>query len=718
MTWRLGCDIGGTFTDFVLLDEETGAFTVEKVLTTPADPSAAVDEGIARLLARHPGFVATTEHVIHGTTLVINAVIERKGARTALVATRGFSDVLEMRREIRYDIYDIGAVYPTPLIERDLRRELTERMLSDGTVLTPLDEAEAVGVLAGLAADGVESVAVCFLHAYANPGHERRVEQFLAGAQPGLSVSLSSEVLPEIKEFERMATTAVNAYVKPLVARYLARLEERLRARGMGRRLFLMLSGGGITGTATAAKFPVRLIESGPVGGALASIHLGRRAALGDVLSFDMGGTTAKAALIRGGELPMTTELEVDRVHRFKRGSGTPLGVAAVDLIEIGAGGGSIAAINSLGLLQVGPQSSGADPGPISYGHGGTAPTVTDADLVLGYLDPAYFLGGAMRLDVAGARAGIESEVGKRLGLGVDEAAWGIHEVVNENMASAIRMYVAEKGGDLAATTLVAFGGAGPVHADGVAKKLGVPRLVVPRGAGVFSALGFLVAPVSFEVSRTRPVRLPHASPERLAAAFAELEAEAARVVREAAAGAPLRFARAADICYHGQGHSIRVALASGDAGLTQDAIAERFLAEYRARYGYSYDDLEPELVTLRVTATADRTTPDPSPPVTSKDRPMGGRAMDGPDGRVDPETPGHRPLMRGEVMPAQKGERPAWSSRARRFVPHRVYAMDRLTPGTTLTGPAILEEDASTLIVGDGASAVVDARGFVMVTL
>lgn len=689
--WRLGCDIGGTFTDFVLLDDRTGAVGIEKVLTTPADPSAAVDDGIGKLLARHPGFVAMTEHVIHGTTLVINAVIERKGARTALVATRGFRDVLEMRREIRYDIYDIGAVYPTPLVERQLRREVPERVWSDGRVLAALDEPEASRVLAELAAAGAESIAVCLLHAYANPDHERRLERLAIAAHPGIAVSLSSEVLPEIREFERTATTVVNAYVKPLVARYLERLEARLAARGMTRRLFFMLSGGGITATATARKFPVRLIESGPVGGALAAVHLGGQAGLGDVLSFDMGGTTAKACLIRGGALPITTELEVDRVHRFKRGSGTPLGVPAVDLIEIGAGGGSVAAINSLGLLQVGPQSSGADPGPICYGRGGAAPTVTDADLVLGYLDAAYFLGGTMPLDAAGARQGIEGEVGKRLGLTAEEAAWGIHEVVNENMASAIRMYVAEKGGDLAHTTMIAFGGAGPVHAFGVARKLGVPRVVVPRGAGVFSALGFLVAPVSFEVSRTRPVQLAQADPAALTTLFAELEREATVVVREAAPEAPVVFSRAADICYAGQGHQIRVVLGDGPEGLTRGAIGERFLTEYRARYGYTYEDLEIELVTLRVTARAGRSVP----------------------GDVAPAAP---PV--GEARAALKGERPAWSPSGRRFVPHRVYAMERLDPGAVLTGPAIVEEDASTLIMGEGASAAVDARGFVMVTL
>jgi len=690
--YRLGCDIGGTFTDFVLLDEATGAVDVAKVLTTPGDPSEAVDAGIEELLARRPDVAARTEHLIHGTTLVINAVIERKGAATALVTTRGFRDVLAMRREIRYDIYDVGAAYPAPLVDRPWRREVTERVLADGRVRVPLDEAEARRVLDGLVAEGVESVAVCLLHAYANPAHERAIGRLAAEAHPRLVVSLSSDVLPEAGEFERASTTVINAYVKPLVARYLARLEERLRGRGMGGRLFLMLSGGGITGVETAREFPVRLIESGPVGGALASLHLGRRAGFTSLVSFDMGGTTAKACLIRDGALPIATELEADRVHRFKRGSGTPVGVPAVDLIEIGAGGGSIASINATGLLQVGPQSSGADPGPICYGRGGAAPTVTDADLVLGYLDAGYFLGGRMALDVAAARAGIDREIAKPLGLTVEQAAWGIHEVVNENMAAAIRMYAAEKGGDLAASTMVAFGGAGPVHADGLARKLGVPRLLVPRDAGVFSALGFLVAPVSFEVSRTRPVRLAGADPAALEAGFRALEVEAAAVVGRAAPGAPVAFDRAADMCYAGQGHQIRVALAP--AGVEIGDVARRFVAEYGARYGYTYDDLPVEVVTLRVTARA------------------GGRAGAAPGGPAAAPAPG------GDAGAALKGRRLAWDPRRGEFAPHAVYAREALAAGAVLAGPAIVEESACTLVLGGGAAGVVDERGWILVTV
>lgn len=690
--YRLGCDIGGTFTDFVLFDERTATFEIEKVLTTPADPSEGVEDGIRALLARRPGFLGATEHVIHGTTLVINAVIERKGARTALIATEGFRDILEMRREIRYDIYDIGAVYPTPLIPRQWRREVTERVYSDGRILVPLDESDARDVLADLAQEGIESVAICLLHSYANPAHEQALGRLAAQEHPHIAVSLSSGVLPEIKEFERTSTTVVNAYVKPLIGRYLERLDDRLRRCGFGRGLFLMLSGGGIMSAATARHFPVRLIESGPVGGALAAVHLGTQAGPGDLVSVDMGGTTAKACLIRGGALPITTELEVDRVHRFKKGSGTPLGVPAVDLIEIGAGGGSIAHINTVGLLQVGPQSAGAAPGPICYGRGGTAPTVTDADLVLGYLDAGYFLGGAMRLDIQGARAGIEREVAKHLGLSLEEAAWGIHEVVNENMASAIRMYAAEKGGDLANSTLVAFGGAGPAHADGLARKLGVPRILIPRGAGVFSALGFLVAPVAFEVARTHPIRVAEADPRRLAALYRQIEVEAASVVEQAAPGAAVAFSRAADMCYAGQGHQIRVALPDPDAGgLDPAEIAGRFSREYLNRYGYVYDDLEIQVVTLRVTATAQR----PLPPVAAPFR----------------ATP-------RDTRGALKGERLAYAPSVRRFVPHRVYAMERLGAGSTLVGPAIVEEEASTLVIGPDASAIADPRGWLLVTL
>jgi N-methylhydantoinase A len=692
MKYRLGCDIGGTFTDFVLLDEETGAFEMGKVLTTPDDPSEAVDAGIGDLLERVPRFLEQTENVIHGTTLVINAIIQRQGASTALITTKGFRDIIAMRREMRYDTHDIAAVFPAPIVSRAWRREVDERVHGDGRIATPLDEEEARAVLDELVADGVESVAVCLLHSYANPANEQTLARVADDAQPQLSISLSSDVMPEIKEFERTSTTILNAYVQPLVAHYLERLEGKLRKRKYERGLFLMLSGGGMIGTETARQYPVRLVESGPVGGALAAAYIAERAGIDNVLSFDMGGTTAKACFIRDGQLPTTTEFEVDRIHRFKKGSGTPLAVPTVDVIEIGAGGGSIAAINELGVIQVGPQSAGADPGPICYGRGGTGPTITDADLVLGYLDANYFLGGAMKLDLEAARRGVEQAVANPLGMSVEQAVWGIHEVVNENMASAARIHIAEKGGDFSNTTLIAFGGAGPVHADGLARKLGATRMLVPRGAGVFSALGFVVAPVSFEVSRTHVVRLDDMPPDELEQLYRSLESEAAAVVRAVASGADIAFARALDLCYRGQGSSIRLPLSEPDGGMIAfDDIATRFTEEYMNRYGYAYEDMEIQIRTLRVTATAEREVP-----------------------KVSLRFSGES----GDAQGALKGERPAYAPQLGEFVSHKVYAVDRLGGDARIDGPAIFEEEASTLVMGPGASAMTDPRGWILVTL
>jgi N-methylhydantoinase A len=688
LPFRLGCDIGGTFTDFVLLNQETGGFEVYKTLTTPSDPSQAVESGVIALQETNDGFLEKTENVIHGTTLVINAVIERKGAATAIIATEGFRDSLEMRREIRYDIYDIGAVFPTPLVDRPFRREVPERMYNDGSVRRPLDNDAAQTVLDQLAADGIESIAVCLLHAYANPEHEQALAAIASKSHPDIAISLSSDVMPEIKEFERTSTTTVNAYVKPLVAQYVKRLEERLAARGFDRGLFMMLSGGGIIAPETARQFPVRMIESGPVGGAIAAAQLGRQAGLSDVVMFDMGGTTAKSCLIRDGVMPISTEYEVDRVHRFKKGSGTPVGVPTVDIIEIGAGGGSIASIDELGLLQVGPLSAGADPGPICYGHGGTKPTVTDADLLLGYLDPTYFLGGKMDLDLSETEAGIAREIGEPLGFSVLQAAWGIHEVVNENMAAAIRMYVTEMGGDLNNATVVAIGGAGPVHADSFARKLGVKSLIMPRGAGVYSALGFLVAPVSYEISRTRIISLSETAATQLRNSYEELEDAAKPVIEAAAPGAGITFNRIADICYLGQGSAVRVAMPDD---LDPQNIAERFYEEYRNRYGAAYDDLKVQIVTLRVTATAQQEQGTISQPFASE----GNDAND-----------------------ALKGERMAFSPDLREMIPHKVYAMDKLPAGSQLKGPAIIEEESSTLVIARGGKAEVDARGWIQVSL
>ena len=479
-TYRLGCDIGGTFTDFVLVDDETGKFQTNKCLTSPADPSEAVEQGILQLLDQAPGFIGRVSEFIHGTTLVINAIIERKGACTGLITTRGFRDVLELGREIRYDAYDIFAEYPRPLIPRDLRTEVDERITSDGRVIRDLDMQDVRERLAQLQAAGVESVAVCLINSYENPVHEKAIQKCIRDAAPDLSLSISFEVLPQIREYERTCTTATNAYVKPITASYLQKLSDRLATLGFDGQLFIMLSSGGITSLETAREFPVRIIESGPTAAVIASQHYGKLFAIKDMFCFDMGGTTAKSCLIQKGQAGLVSTFEVGRVQRFKKGSGLPIQVPVVDLMEIGAGGGSIAEINRLGLLQVGPQSAGADPGPVCYGQGGEKPTVTDADLTLVYLDPDYFLGGSMPLDKAAAEKAIATKIAAPLGTSAVEAAFGIHDLINETMAAAAKTHIAEKGGNPGLITVSAFGGAGPVHAYGLACKIGAPRILVP----------------------------------------------------------------------------------------------------------------------------------------------------------------------------------------------------------------------------------------------
>jgi len=677
---RLGCDVGGTFTDFVLYDPATGGIVTLKTPTTPDAPARGVLEGVAMLAARHPGLLDGLAALIHGTTLVINAIIERKGADAALIATEGFRDVLELRREIRYDIYDIRQRFPEPIIPRHRRVEVRERMLADGSALTPLDTGQARETLRGLAADGVASVAVCLLHAYANPSHEQAIRALAEAEGLTLDISLSSDVLPEIQEYERTATTAINAYVRPRVDAYLRALETGLADAGYARPLFMMLSGGGVIAARAARAAPVRLAESGPVGGALAARALARAAGRRDVLAFDMGGTTAKACLIADGVLPVTRSYEVDRVHRFKRGSGTPIAAPTVDLIEIGAGGGSLAAIDDLGLLRIGPESAGADPGPACYGNGGRGATVTDANLVLGYLDADNFLDGTMRLDMRAAAAALTRDVGAPLGIGTCEAAAAVIEVVNENMAQAARMYGAERGGDLPTAAMVAFGGGGPLHGVDVARRLGIAEVLIPEAAGVFSALGFLTAPPAYEVARSRPMRLASASAALLGAAFRELAAEARAIVAAAAPGAEMTEQRILEMRYAGQGHQLRVAPGALDPG----TIAEAFARTYRTAYGYAYDDLEPEVVTLRVLVEAVQPVAD-----------VAGRAA----------TP---------AAAAPAVSRPAWDMTARTMTGHAVMPFAALRG--IIAGPALLTQPGATVLLPSGARAERMAGGWLRI--
>jgi N-methylhydantoinase A len=666
--YRIGCDIGGSFTDFILYEVATGHIETLKVATTPAAPEDGLIQGIDALAARHVGLRDGLKVLIHGTTLVINAILERKGARTALLTTEGFRDIIETRREIRYDIYDIRQAYPLPIVPRDLRLGVKGRMDAFGVPITAIDPTQIASTLKDLEQAGIESVSVCFLNAYANPAHEREVAAIAEATGVSLSLSLSSEVLPEIREFERFTTTTLNAYVKPKVDRYLGGVERALDARGYAAPLYMMQSGGGIVTADTARHSPVRLAESGPVGGVLAARNLARLASYDNVLAFDMGGTTAKTCLIRQGEMPVTRSYEVDRVHRFKRGSGTPLAVPTVDLIEIGAGGGSIAHIDTLGRLRVGPESAVADPGPACFGRGGTLPTVTDANLILGFLDPADFAAGVIVLDRAAAAAAIEREVAHPMGLSLVEAAVAIIEIVNENMSQAARIYAAENAGDLSGSAMVAFGGGGPLHAMEVARKLKVPKIIVPEAAGVFSALGFLMAVPSYEVARSYPRRLDDVDEAALADVFAALGAQASQIIADAAPGAPQRHSLFADLRYVGQGHQLRVPLEAID----RHTIAQAFLRDYMAAYGYSYDDMAIEIVTLRVEAMAQT------------------------------NGPGFAPLP--AAAPPAQPDRRVWDNSRQEMVDHRVLAFSVVSG--RIDGPAIITQPGATIHVGSGAFA------------
>ncbi len=681
---RLGFDIGGTFTDFVLVDGRTGAMRLHKCLTTPDDPARGALEGVRHILAEHGAGFADVAEMVHGTTLVTNAVIERKGADLGLITTAGFRDVLEAGSEQRYDIYDLFLTYPDPLVPRRRRLEVPERIDRDGRVVTPLD-AEAVRRAArALQAAGAEAIAICFLHAYREPKHEQQAAAIVAELLPAMPVSVSSAVVAEIGEYARCVTTCANAYVQPLVSRYLQRLEGTLRAAGFAGPLWLMHSAGGLLSLEAARQFPVRLLESGPAGGALAAALLGAQAGCTDLLAFDMGGTTAKACLIEDGRAEIAPLLEAAREHRFKKGSGLPIKAPTVDMIEIGAGGGSIAALDAVGLLRVGPHSAGAAPGPACYARGGQRPTVTDANLVLGYYDPAFFLGGTMQLDPAAARTALE-QVAAPLALSPEQAAWGIHKVVVESMADAARVYLVERGRDPRRYAMVGFGGAGPAHAAEVARALGIAEVIVPPASGAASALGFLAAPLSASRVRSRPTRLAAADLAVLDRTLAELEA-AARAELSAAGVAVQQVARAADMRLVGQMHEITVPLppaALADTG--QPALVAAFSAAYAARYAAMHAGAAIEVVSLRVTVTG---------PVPALALPA--------------VSPGSRS--------ARKGERPAWFEHG--FQPTAVYDRALLAPGTEIPGPAIIEERECTTVVAPGDRLRIDPAGNLRITV
>jgi N-methylhydantoinase A len=680
--YRIGVDIGGTFTDLVMFDTQARMLVNEKVPTTPDDPSRGVLNGIGLLLQKSGVQAGEVDAVIHGTTLVANALIERKGVRTALVTTDGFRDVLQIGREWRYDIYDIGLKPVDSLIERSARYEVRERMGPEGDTLVPLDERQMEAIAQQLAAGDYEAVAVCFLHAYRFPAHEQRAKAILEKHLPHTTVCISSEVMPELGEYERSATAVCNAYVQPLFRKYIAGLIDGMRAMGIERELFLMQSDGGTVHYTTAMQYPIRLVQSGPAGGVQATSLIGHLAGAENVLCFDMGGTTAKACLIEGGEPAVTTDFEVARMARFKKGSGIPLKVPAVDMIEIGSGGGSIARINQMGLIQVGPDSSSAVPGPACYGLGGQDGTVTDADLVLGYLDAKAFLGGDMALDVPAARKALAANVGERLGLDDVEAAFGIHETVNETMAQAASIHALEKGRKASDYAMVPIGGAGPVHACHVALKLGIRRVICPLGAGVASAFGFLASPMSFQFVRAEIVPLDQLSPARVQALVSELEAQG-RAMFEASGMAEVTalVKVSAAMRYVGQGYEVQVPLEDHRSPEGMHARLERaFEAAYLQLYGRTERGAPLEIVSWRVVVMTE--TPDITPAAVATLRDEGN---------------------------ALKGRRPVYSALSRRFVETPVYDRYRLGIETDLRGPAIVEERESTVVVPEGARITVD---------
>ncbi|GAA4341510.1 hydantoinase/oxoprolinase family protein [Pigmentiphaga soli] len=686
-----GVDIGGTFTDVVAFDAAGGRLATGKVLTDYQDLARGVMTGIRSVMADAGIAADTIRRVVHGTTLVTNSLIERRGVPTALVTTAGFGDVLEFARESRYNIYDIDLAVTPPIVPRDLVFEIDERMDHHGRVLRPPADGAGARLAGQLRAAGIESVAVCLLHAYANPSHEQQVAQELARRLPGVDVCLSSEVMPDVREYERATTTAANAYVRPVIRGYLRRLRRALDELGIRTELLIMTSDGGLVDVETAARFPVRLTESGPAGGATAAAFIGGQSGVPDLIAYDMGGTTAKVCVIEGGAPLKSNSFEFGRSDRFARGSGLPLQIPVVEMIEIGAGGGSIAHVNEIGMLQIGPHSANAAPGPACYGLGGEYATVTDADLVLGYLAADSFLGGTMRLDVAAARAAIDRSVARPLGLSIEEAACSIHRVVNANMARAAKVHCLEQGKDARRFALFPYGGAGPVHAYGVARLLGAGELIYPLRAGVLSAFGFLVADPSFEVLRGGLVPLDDADPAALDALLDDMAREAERVVRASVPDAA-HFAveRAVAVRYRGQSFELYVPVDGGTldtAGIA--SIAGRFTEAYAARYHQAGERGGLEAVRWRVRVTAAD-----------------------PGGKPRLAAPG------GNAGAARRGQRDAWVPEAGGFRKVPVYDRYALAAGTAFDGPAIVEETESAVFIGAGARASIDALGSLRVAL
>lgn len=685
---QISFDIGGTFTDFALLEPD-GRLTIWKLPTTPHAPADAVVDGVSRLFRGNGRDPAAVAGLLHATTIATNAILERKGARTALITTKGFRDILLIGRQKRYDTNDLHLDKPQPLVRRRDIFEVSERLAPDGSVIHPIDEAEAETVARAVAAGRYEAVAIVFLHAYANPTHEQRMAEIIVAAAPAVRIAISSVVSPKFREYERTNTTVASAYVAPLVAGYLDALDGAMTSLGLRAPLSIMQSNGGLASPALAKAFPIRIVESGPAAGVLFCAEVGKEEGFSRVITFDMGGTTAKLGAIDEGRPAVTPNFEVDAVN-YRKGSGLPLNVMAVELLEIGAGGGSIAR-TKMGLITIGPDSAGADPGPVCYGGGGAEPTITDANLLLGYLDPAYFNGGAMTLDSVKAATAIEREIAAPLGMTLHQAAWGIHAVANANMERAMRIVSMERGRDPRRYALVAFGGAGPLHASRLARALEIPLVIVPRGAGVGSALGLLVAERKFDVALTRIVRLNGQAQEAIGGIFAFLEERVMQETRHMQAEGVPRLERSASMHHVGQGYEIRVPLPDGPIGPDfESAALQAFHDAYRREYGYNDPESAVEVTDWYLVAT----------------------------------FAGSRAGQRLQLLPtsdrrnAVRDERPIYLPEANGLVPCRVLDRYAMPAGQQFEGPVLIEEPECTTLVLPGDTVRVSEAGNLVISI
>jgi N-methylhydantoinase A len=683
---RMGVDIGGTFTDVVI--EVEGKQFSTKVLTTYIAPENAIIDGLHQVCAKAGVAPSDIGQIIHGTTLATNALIERRGAKTALITTEGFRDVIEMRTESRFEQYDLNLTLPEPLIPRQSRFSISERVDATGGVLVDLNRAEVEAVANQLNAAGYESIAVGLIHSYLNPYHERMVRDVLAEKLPDVMVSLSSEVSPQMREYERFNTVVANAYIKPLMKSYLGRLKGRLEDEGANCSVFLMHSGGGIISIESAADFPVRLVESGPAGGAVFAANTAARYGLDKVLSFDMGGTTAKICLIKN-QTPKTSRVfEVARTYRFKKGSGMPISIPVIDMVEIGAGGGSLAHIDSMRQIRVGPESAGSEPGPACYGRGGDKPAVTDADLVLGKLDPNNFAGGSIQLHADSSADALVNVLGKTLDMDAQTAAFGLAEVVDENMANAARVHAVENGEDLSEYTMIAFGGAAPLHAGRLCEKLGVDRLLVPTGAGVGSAIGFLRAPFSFEANRSVYMKLSDFKPDVIKSLLTELQDEATGFVRSCDATSDIISEFKVYMRYTGQGWEIPISLSAEQATLPDaDTFLKLFEADYSALFGRTVDGMDVEITVWSVNAT------------------------------TPPEQVAQIALASDTGAATVAGQRALFDPALATVSDAQVVLRNDMKTGQTVQGPAVVTEDETTIIVPSSRQVTAQPDGTIDMT-